>query len=211
MAAGSISARGAAGARIAAVERRPRVPALHAADAPASTATSTSSGRGGRGGLSVGINLDPQKTCNFDCVYCEVIDRREMAKSDRAAADRRGRGRGGAGAPSCDFSGTGPARSRSRSATSPSPATASPPRFRGFLPLARRLFDVRDAAALPSGAVRPDHERERPRPGRRCGRRTTSSPRAAGAFWMKLDAGTRGVLPGGLPDVGPVRPRSSRT
>ena len=32
------------------------------------------------GGLSVGINLDPQQTCNFDCVYCEVIDRRAIAR-----------------------------------------------------------------------------------------------------------------------------------
>ncbi len=31
-------------------------------------------------GLSLGINLDPQKTCNFDCVYCEVIDRKEIVK-----------------------------------------------------------------------------------------------------------------------------------
>ncbi len=28
------------------------------------------------GGLSVGINVNPDKRCNFDCVYCEV-DRRE--------------------------------------------------------------------------------------------------------------------------------------
>src|SRR5207302_757755 len=32
------------------------------------------------GGISIGVNLDAQKTCNFDCVYCEVIDRREVAK-----------------------------------------------------------------------------------------------------------------------------------
>ena len=32
------------------------------------------------GGLSIGVNLDPQKTCNFDCVYCEVIDRRDVAR-----------------------------------------------------------------------------------------------------------------------------------
>src|ERR1035438_4125244 len=31
-------------------------------------------------GISVGVNLDPQKTCNFDCVYCEVIDRRSTYK-----------------------------------------------------------------------------------------------------------------------------------
>ena len=24
------------------------------------------------GGLSIGINLNPDKVCNFDCVYCEV-------------------------------------------------------------------------------------------------------------------------------------------
>src|SRR5579864_4071125 len=23
-------------------------------------------------GLSIGINMNPDKTCNFDCVYCEV-------------------------------------------------------------------------------------------------------------------------------------------
>ena len=23
-------------------------------------------------GLSVGVNLNPDKLCNFDCVYCEV-------------------------------------------------------------------------------------------------------------------------------------------
>lgn len=30
------------------------------------------------GGLSVGINLNPDKVCNFDCVYCEV-DRKTPA------------------------------------------------------------------------------------------------------------------------------------
>ena len=24
------------------------------------------------GGISVGINLNPDKVCNFDCVYCQV-------------------------------------------------------------------------------------------------------------------------------------------
>lgn len=31
-------------------------------------------------GLSVGVNLNPDKQCNFDCVYCEV-DRRTLRKS----------------------------------------------------------------------------------------------------------------------------------
>jgi wyosine [tRNA(Phe)-imidazoG37] synthetase (radical SAM superfamily) len=34
------------------------------------------------GGLSIGINLNPDKVCNFDCVYCEV-DRRTPGKVSR--------------------------------------------------------------------------------------------------------------------------------
>src|SRR5437016_3001553 len=30
-------------------------------------------------GLSIGINLNPDKFCNFDCVYCEV-DRRQLPR-----------------------------------------------------------------------------------------------------------------------------------
>lgn len=33
-------------------------------------------------GLSIGINLNPDKRCNFDCVYCEV-DRRTPGRTDR--------------------------------------------------------------------------------------------------------------------------------
>jgi wyosine [tRNA(Phe)-imidazoG37] synthetase (radical SAM superfamily) len=33
------------------------------------------------GGLSVGINLNPTKHCNFDCIYCEV-DRRDAGPID---------------------------------------------------------------------------------------------------------------------------------
>src|SRR5881398_603320 len=32
------------------------------------------------GGLSVGVNLNPDKVCNFDCIYCQV-DRRSMAET----------------------------------------------------------------------------------------------------------------------------------
>ncbi len=34
------------------------------------------------GGLSIGVNLNPDKVCNFDCVYCEV-DRRVPGKVSR--------------------------------------------------------------------------------------------------------------------------------
>jgi sulfatase maturation enzyme AslB (radical SAM superfamily) len=30
------------------------------------------------GGLSIGVNLNPDKICNFDCIYCQV-DRRSQA------------------------------------------------------------------------------------------------------------------------------------
>jgi wyosine [tRNA(Phe)-imidazoG37] synthetase (radical SAM superfamily) len=38
------------------------------------------------GGLSIGINLNPDKVCNFDCVYCSV-DRREPAVETARAVD----------------------------------------------------------------------------------------------------------------------------
>ena len=34
------------------------------------------------GGVSIGINLNPDKVCNFDCVYCQV-DRRVAGKERR--------------------------------------------------------------------------------------------------------------------------------
>jgi wyosine [tRNA(Phe)-imidazoG37] synthetase (radical SAM superfamily) len=33
-------------------------------------------------GLSVGVNLNPDKRCNFDCIYCEV-DRRQPSRESR--------------------------------------------------------------------------------------------------------------------------------
>ena len=141
-------------------------------------------------GISVGINLDPQKTCNFDCVYCEVIDRREIAKgSGRPAiaiddvarelaaelASRAGAA-GSTAAPVRDiaFAGDG-----------------EPSTFHGFCPLARTLFDVRDTAGfgdvpfvlitngsgLARDEMRDAHDLFHSR---------------GGSFWIKLDAGTEG-------------------
>lgn len=39
------------------------------------------------GGLSIGINLNPDKICNFDCVYCQV-DRRSDAETKFVDLDR---------------------------------------------------------------------------------------------------------------------------
>ncbi len=136
------------------------------------------------GGLSVGINLDPQKTCNFDCVYCEVVDRKAIARHvgrppvphEEVALELETllAALGHQGEPVRDlaFAGDG-----------------EPSTFRGFLPLARRVFDVRDAAGLAglpvtlitngSGLGRPEmleaHDLFAAR---------------GGAFWVKLDAGT---------------------
>ncbi len=38
-------------------------------------------------GLSIGVNLNPDKVCNFDCIYCQV-DRRSAAVTDFVAVDR---------------------------------------------------------------------------------------------------------------------------
>jgi hypothetical protein len=136
------------------------------------------------GGLSVGINLDPQKTCNFDCVYCEVIDRRAIAErvgrppiaaadvaADLAAAlDRL---RGGPEAPrDIAFAGDG-----------------EPSTFPGFLPLSRLVFDVRDAAGfglLPVILI--TNGSGLARPGMREAHDLFAS--RGGEFWIKLDAGT---------------------
>ena len=49
------------------------------------------------GGISVGVNLNPDKVCNFDCIYCQV-DRRSQSETrfvetdalhGRAAVDAR--------------------------------------------------------------------------------------------------------------------------
>ena len=38
-------------------------------------------------GLSIGINLNPDKVCNFDCIYCEV-DRTTPGKVSRIDLDQ---------------------------------------------------------------------------------------------------------------------------
>jgi wyosine [tRNA(Phe)-imidazoG37] synthetase (radical SAM superfamily) len=142
-------------------------------------------------GISIGINLDPQKTCNFDCVYCEVIDRREIAKGTgrpaiaiadvaRELAEELGSRARAAGSSAADpvrdiaFAGDG-----------------EPSTFRGFFPLAQALFDARDAAGFGdvpfvlitngSGLAR-DEMREA----------HDLFASRGGAFWIKLDAGTEG-------------------
>lgn len=39
------------------------------------------------GGLSIGVNLNPDKVCNFDCVYCQV-DRRSEAETRFVGMDQ---------------------------------------------------------------------------------------------------------------------------
>jgi wyosine [tRNA(Phe)-imidazoG37] synthetase (radical SAM superfamily) len=39
------------------------------------------------GGISVGVNLNPDKVCNFDCIYCQV-DRRSEAETRFVELDR---------------------------------------------------------------------------------------------------------------------------
>jgi len=142
-------------------------------------------------GISVGINLDPQKTCNFDCVYCEVIDRREIAKGT-------GRPPIAVGDVARELAEELAARSRPAGPSAADPVRdiafagdGEPSTFRGFLPLARTLFDVRDAAGFGhvpfvlitngSGLAR-DEMREA----------HDLFQSRGGTFWIKLDAGTEG-------------------
>jgi len=136
------------------------------------------------GGISVGINLDPQQTCNFDCVYCEVIDRRAIARHvgrppigaadvvtelSEVLASLHG---GGEALRDIAFAGDG-----------------EPSTFPGFLPLARGAFDARDAAGLSgvpvilitngSGLGRTE-----------MGEAHDLFAARGGFFWIKLDAGT---------------------
>jgi wyosine [tRNA(Phe)-imidazoG37] synthetase (radical SAM superfamily) len=39
------------------------------------------------GGISIGVNLNPDKVCNFDCIYCQV-DRRSEAETKFVEMDR---------------------------------------------------------------------------------------------------------------------------
>ncbi|NOZ39914.1 MAG: radical SAM protein [Planctomycetes bacterium] len=39
------------------------------------------------GGMSIGVNLNPDKVCNFDCIYCQV-DRREQSETTFVGMDR---------------------------------------------------------------------------------------------------------------------------
>ena len=38
-------------------------------------------------GISIGVNLNPDKVCNFDCIYCQV-DRRSEAETRFVEMDR---------------------------------------------------------------------------------------------------------------------------
>ena len=39
------------------------------------------------GGMSIGVNLNPDKVCNFDCIYCQV-DRREQSETTFVGMER---------------------------------------------------------------------------------------------------------------------------
>ena len=136
------------------------------------------------GGLSVGINLDPQKTCNFDCVYCEVVDRKAIAR-------HVGRPRVPHEEVAAELATLlGALRHRHEPVRDLAFAgDGEPSTFRGFLPLARRVFDVRDDAGLPGVPVVLITN------GSGLGRTEMLEAHdlfaaRGGVFWVKLDAGT---------------------
>lgn len=135
------------------------------------------------GGLSVGITVDPQKTCNFDCVYCEVIDRKALerktgrppiveadvlAELSEAVVEL---GRGPEAIRDIAFAGDG-----------------EPSTFPGFLDLSRGVFDVRDAAGLDVPVVLITNGSGLAREEMRDAHDLFAA--RGGVFWIKLDAGT---------------------
>jgi wyosine [tRNA(Phe)-imidazoG37] synthetase (radical SAM superfamily) len=137
--------------------------------------------------LSLGINLDPQKTCNFDCVYCEVIDRRELTRRTgrppiapaeilEEVRDELGRwplpGSGQETLADLAYAGDG-----------------EPSTFPGFLELSRKILDARDAAgfaSVPLVLITNGSGLDRTE---MVAAHDLFSERN-GVFWVKLDAGT---------------------
>lgn len=136
------------------------------------------------GGLSVGINLDPQQTCNFDCVYCEVIDRRAIARHVGRPPIVAGQVLAELSAVLASLrAGVEPLRDIAFA------GDGEPSTFPGFRLLARGVFDARDAAGLAGVPVILITN------GSGLGRtemRVAHDLFAArgGSFWIKLDAGT---------------------
>lgn len=149
------------------------------------------------GGISVGINLDPQQTCNFDCVYCEVIDRRALLRHvGRPAIDpeevarelAKELGRWPVPLP-VSSPGAGASAEVDTVRDIAFAGDGEPSTFPGFLPLARRLLDVRDSAGFGSVPLVLITN------GSGLGRREMVLAHdlfaeRGGEFWIKLDAGT---------------------
>ncbi|HEV8268474.1 MAG TPA: radical SAM protein, partial [Thermoanaerobaculia bacterium] len=124
-----------------------------------------------------------QKTCNFDCVYCEVIDRKAIAKRtgrpaiepgdvvDELARELDALAAGHEAVKDIAFAGDG-----------------EPSTFPRFFELSRRVFDVRDARSLLVPVVLITNgsglDREEMR------RAHDLFFERGGVFWIKLDAGT---------------------
>ncbi len=135
------------------------------------------------GGLSVGINLDPQQTCNFDCVYCEVIDRRAIARHVGRPPILAAEVVAELSTVLASLRGTETPRDIAFA------GDGEPSTFAGFLQLAREVFHTRDAAGLSDVPVILITN------GSGLGRtemREAHDLFAArgGLFWIKLDAGT---------------------
>jgi pyruvate-formate lyase-activating enzyme len=133
------------------------------------------------GGVSVGINLDPQKTCNFDCVYCEVIDRKAIAK-------KTGRPAVEAGDVIAELARELDALAAGHEAVKAFAGDGEPSTFPGFLELSRRVFDERDARFLQVPVVLITNGSGLDREEMRRAHDLFSA--RGGVFWIKLDAGT---------------------
>ena len=148
------------------------------------------------GGISIGVNLNPDKACNFDCVYCQV-DRSVPGRDRTVDLDvmegevRRllAAARDGSLYESARFRGV-PDRYR-RAVDIAFSGDGEPTSFRPFADAVRRVVAARDASGMSEIKVRlitntAGLDRADVRDGVRLMMATN------GEIWAKLDAGTAG-------------------
>ena len=146
------------------------------------------------GGVSIGINLNPDKVCNFDCIYCQVdrttpgrYRRVDLRVLEQELRDILARVRSGDLVEHLPFSGIpGPLRQVKDIAFSGDGEPTTYPRFKEVVELAIRAKDEAGLGHLKIVIITNATMFHRPRV-----RETLALlDRHNGEIWAKLDAGT---------------------
>ena len=145
-------------------------------------------------GISIGINLNPDKICNFDCIYCQV-DREvpaivkdvDEARLFDELHDTLRQAKSGALFERDEFKSLGPAEREIRDVTFA--GDGEPPSYRNFTGVVRETIRIKKEEGferLPINLLTNATLIDRPRVQE--GLRLIDAD--GGAHWLKLDAGT---------------------